>query len=134
MELLSQGDIAVHLHAPLHMRRDQVPPAFDDLDEILLLAADRAVGVVLGLLDIDAAIVHGHEPASHLENVEQIGPVNAAQERLVSLHPVNVEDVLRRMWDMLRAKGSQQRPGRSAVASGNPEWNAEEFVLSRSDA
>src|SRR5262245_18318476 len=70
MELLSQCHIAAHVHASLHMCRDQISPAFDDLDEIALPATDRAVGLAPRLLNVESAIVHGDKPASPLVNIE----------------------------------------------------------------
>src|SRR5262245_8775401 len=59
MELLRQRHIAANFHPSLHVCSNQVSPAFDDIDEIPLVTADRAVGIALRLLDVEGAIVHG---------------------------------------------------------------------------
>jgi len=91
MELLRQRYVAANFYATLHMGSDELPPAFNNVDEIRLVTADRAVGVTLRLLDMDRAIVHGNKPAAHLVDIEKVSSVDAAQNRLVLLHPVNVE-------------------------------------------
>src|SRR5262249_39684988 len=113
--------------------RDQVSPAFDDVDEIPLVAADRAVGLAPGLLNLERAVVDGDKPASHLVDLEQIGAVNTAQHRRVFLHPVNVEDVLGGLRAAVGHRGFQQRTSRRAVGPGNPERKTEELVLAWTD-
>src|SRR5262245_54646389 len=98
MELLSKRDIAANLYPSLHVRGDQVSLTFNDFDKILLITADRAVGIVRGLLDLDGAVVYRDEPASDMRNLKQIGSVNTAQNRLVLLHPVNAEYLLGGAW------------------------------------
>ena len=98
MKFLSQCHVAAHVHAPLHMRRDQVSAAFNDVDEILLVTADGAVGVVRALLNVDGSVIDGDKPATHSVDVEPVGSANTAQHSLVSLHSVKVEYFLRRLW------------------------------------
>src|SRR5215472_11043937 len=73
------------------MGSDELSPSFNNVDEIKLVTADRAVGIAFGLLDVDRAIVHGDKPAAHLVDIEKVSSVDAAQNRLVLLHPVKVE-------------------------------------------
>src|SRR5215471_15117620 len=92
MEFLSQRDIAAKLNASLHMSSDEVSPALNDVGKIPLVTSDRAVGIVLCLLDTDCTVVYGDKPTAHLVDIEKIGTVDTAQKRLVLLHPVEVED------------------------------------------
>src|SRR5262249_19247135 len=95
------------------MRGDQVPPAFDDFDEIPLVANDRAVGIAFCLLDLDGAIVHGDKPATHLVDFEKVGSVDAAQKWLILLHSMKVEYFLGGVWHVVC-------PPFSIVASNQP--------------
>src|SRR5262245_23915006 len=133
MELLSQCHVAANFHAALHMGRNQVSPAFDDIDEIPLVTADRAVGIALRFLNVEGAVVHGDKPASYLVDIEKIGAMNTAQHRRVFLHPVNVEDFLGSLGATVGRPWFEQHTSGSAVASGNPEWKAEHFVLAGID-
>jgi hypothetical protein len=91
MELLRQRHVAANFDPSLHMGSDELSPAFNYVDEIRLVTADRAVGIALRLLDVDRAIVHGNKPAAHLVDIEKVSSVDAAQNRLVLLQPVKVE-------------------------------------------
>jgi len=91
MELLRQGHVAANFDASLHLGSEELSPPFNNVDEIRLVTADRAVGIALRLLDMDRAIVHSNKPASHLLDVEKVSPVDAAQNRLEILFAVKVK-------------------------------------------
>src|SRR5215467_9334 len=91
MELLCQRHVAVNFDASLHMGSDELSPAFNNVDEIRFVTADRAIGLALCLLDMDRAIVHSNKPAAHLLDVEKISSADAPQNGLIHLRPVKVE-------------------------------------------
>ena len=78
MELLSQGHVPANRDASLHMGSDELSPAFNNVDEIRLVAADGAVGVALRLFDMDRTIVHGKKPASYFVDIEKVSSVDTA--------------------------------------------------------
>jgi len=100
MELLRQRHVPVNSDASLHMGSDELSPAFNNVHEIRLVTIDRAVGIALRLLDVDRTIVHSDKPAAHLVDIEKVSSVDAAQNRLVVLHPVKVEYFLGGLWHM----------------------------------
>src|SRR5262245_54542555 len=82
MELLRQCHVAANFDTSLHLRSEEVSPAFNNVDKVRLVTTDRAVGIAFLLLDADRAIVHGNKPAAHLLNIEEVSSVDAAQNRL----------------------------------------------------
>src|SRR5262249_29063357 len=101
VELLRQGHVAVNFDASLHIRSEKMSPAFNYVDEIRLVTADRAVGIALLLLDMGCAIIDGDKPAAHLVDIEKVSSVDAAQNRLVLLLPVTVKYFLGGFWHLV---------------------------------
>jgi hypothetical protein len=98
VKLLSESDIAANLNSTLQRGGHEISPPFEDVDEVLLAAAYCAVRFVPSFGYLNLSVVHGHEPAADLLDIEKVSPSNTAQERLIFLHFSELDYLLCTLW------------------------------------